>query len=59
MGFSPCRLLIWTLFGLSFPVPSVLAEAIDEGKAIAPVTVAPGASQFCNKYKCLETKNVS
>ena len=47
MGFSPCRLLIWTLFGLSFPVPSVLAEAIDDGKAIAPVTVAPS---FCEGF---------
>ena len=53
MGFSPCRLLIWTLFGLSFPVPSVLAEAIDEGKAIAPVTVAPS---FCEGFTPLTNR---
>ncbi|NCR36185.1 MAG: chromosome partitioning protein ParA [Microcystis aeruginosa S11-01] len=53
MGFSPCRLLIWTLFGLSFPVPSVLAEAIDEGKALAPVTVAPS---FCEGFTPLTNR---
>jgi hypothetical protein len=53
MGFSPCRLLIWTLFGLSFPVPSVLAEAIDDGKAIAPVTVAPS---FCEGFTPLTNR---
>ncbi|MCA2618863.1 MULTISPECIES: chromosome partitioning protein ParA [unclassified Microcystis] len=53
MVFSPCRLLIWTLFGLSFPVPSVLAEAIDEGKAIAPVTVAPS---FCEGFTPLTNR---
>jgi hypothetical protein len=53
MGFSPCRLLIWTLFGLSFPVPSVLAEAIDDGKAIATVTVAPS---FCEGFTPLTNR---
>ena len=53
MGFSPCRLLIWTLLGLSFPVPSVLAEAIDDGKAIAPVTVAPS---FCEGFTPLTNR---
>lgn len=53
MGFSPCRLLIWTLLGLSFPVPSVLAEAIDDGKAIAPLTVAPS---FCEGFTPLTNR---
>ncbi|NCS13596.1 MAG: chromosome partitioning protein ParA [Microcystis aeruginosa G13-09] len=53
MGFSPCSLLIWTLFGLSFPVPSVLAEAIDDGKAIATVTVAPS---FCEGFTPLTNR---
>ncbi|MBE9243373.1 hypothetical protein IQ223_02010 [Microcystis aeruginosa LEGE 00239] len=26
---------------------------------VSPSQVHSGASQFCNKYKCLETKNVS
>ncbi|AKV67689.1 hypothetical protein VL20_2619 [Microcystis panniformis FACHB-1757] len=41
------------MLGLSFPVPSVLAEAIDDGKAIAPLTVAPS---FCEGFTPLTNR---